>query len=77
MSPSPTNLNWGSEFADRFTPEESEILWDRFETLDTALQDDMEMYEPGFRTGPMYYYFNELPDGVDTESFIESWESRG
>ena len=30
-------------------------------------------YEPAFQSGPMDYYFNELPDGVDTEFFIAGW----
>ena len=69
----PITLNWGPEFAGRFTAGESETLWSRFEGLDASLQDDVEMFEPAFRSGPMHYYFNELPDGVDTESFIASW----
>ena len=74
-SPEPITLNWGPDFADRFTKEESVTLWDRFEGLDTMLQDDMEMFEPAFQSGPMHYYFNELPDGADAETFIASWAS--
>ena len=73
MGPHPITLNWGPEFADRFTVEESQILWRRFEALDTMLQDNVEMFEPAFQSGPMHYYFNQLPDGVDTESFVASW----
>ena len=73
MGPHPITLNWGPEFADRFTVEESQILWSRFEALDTMLQDNVEMFEPAFQSGPMHYYFNQLPDGVDTESFVASW----
>ena len=73
MSEHPITLNWGMEFADRFTAEESETLWGRFEGLDAMLQDDVEMFEPAFRSGPGYYYFNELPDRVNTETFIASW----
>ena len=69
----PITLNWGPEFAQRFTVEESETLWSRFEGLDAMLQDDVEMFEPAFQSGPMHYYFNELRDGVDTESFIAGW----
>ena len=73
MRPHPITLNWGAGFADRFTVEESETLWSRFEGLDAMLQDDVEMFEPAFQSGPMHYYFNELPHGVNTESFIASW----
>ena len=75
MGPHPITLNWGPEFADRFTDEDSKVLWSRFVGLDAMLQDDAEMFEPAFQSGPMHYYFNELPDGVDTESFIASWSS--
>ena len=68
-------LNWGPEFAERFTFEESKILWARFEPLDGMLQGDEEMFEPSFQSGPMRYYFSDLPDGVDTESFIAGWET--
>ena len=69
----PITLNWGPAFADRFTPEESKALWSRFEPLDAKLQGDDEMFEPSFQSGPMKYYFSDLPDGVDTESFIAGW----
>jgi len=44
---------------------ESATLWDRFEGLDSMLQNDVLMFEPEFHPGPMLYYFNELPDVVD------------
>ena len=70
-------LNWGPDFADRFTDEESKVLWTRFEALDGMLQADEEMFEPSFQSGPMRYYFSDLPDGVDTESFIAGWKNGG
>ena len=54
-------LNWGPEFADRFTLEESRTLWGRFEPLDAMLQGDEEMFEPSFQSGPMRYYYSDLP----------------
>ena len=71
--PHPFTLNWGPGFADRFTVEESETLWSRFEGLDAMLQSEVELFEPAFQSRPMHYYFNELPGGVDTDSFIASW----
>ena len=73
----PITLNWGPEFADRFTAEGSRTLWARFESLDAMLQGDEEMFEPSFQSGPMRYYFSDLPNGVDTESFIAGWERGG
>ena len=67
-------LNWGPDFADRFTFEESKTLWERFEPLDCMLQGDEEMFEPSFQSGPIRYYFSDLPDGVDAESFIAGWK---
>ena len=75
MRAEPISLNWGPDFANRFTKEESVTLWDRFEGLDSMLQDDVEMFEPAFQSGPMHYYFNDLPEGADAESFIASWAS--
>ena len=72
-NPHTITLNWGPEFADRFTDEESRTLWARFQALDAMLQGDEEMFEPSFQSGPLRYYFSDLPDGVDTESFIASW----
>ena len=73
----PITLNWGPEFADRFSAAQAVTLWQRFQSLDAKLQTDHELFEPGFQSGPMYYFFNELPVGVDTESFIASWANGG
>ena len=43
--------------------------------MDAALQSDVDVFEPAFQARPMRYYFNELPDGIDAESFIASWNS--
>ena len=66
-------LNWGPDFTARFTAEEAATLWSRFKGMDAALQSDVDVFEPAFQARPMRYYFNELPDGIDTESFIASW----
>ena len=69
----PITLNWGPEFTTRFTDEEADILWSRFKGIDAALQSNEEMFEPAFQGQPMRYYFNELPDSLDAESFMTSW----
>ncbi len=68
-------LNWGPDFTARFTAEEAATLWSRFKGMDAALQSDVDVFEPAFQARPMRYYFNELPDGIDTESFIASWRT--
>ncbi len=69
----PITLNWGPEFAARFSAEEGATLWTRFQRMDAALQSDVDVFEPAFQARPMRYYFNELPAGVDAESFIAGW----
>lgn len=66
-------LNWGPGFATRFSKNESSILWERFGGLDAMLKSDTDVFQPAFQSGPMNYFFNELPTGVDTESFIAGW----
>lgn len=70
----PITLNWGPDFTTRFTDEEAAILWDRFKGMDAGLQSHEEMFEPAFQGPPLRYYFNELPAGVDAESFIAVWK---
>ncbi len=69
----PNSLNWGPQFAARFSQEESQVLWERFKTLDAKLQADEENFAPGFLSEPMRYYFNEMPADLDMENFIASW----
>ena len=69
------SLNWGPDFADRFSLGESKILWERFNPLDAKLSSDIEMFAPAFQSRPMYYYFNELPEGADAESWITNWSN--
>ncbi|MDE2701377.1 MAG: hypothetical protein OXI23_21085, partial [Gemmatimonadota bacterium] len=69
----PITLNWGSKFAERFTPEEAHLLWDRFSPLEARLQSDEEHFVPGFQSIPMKHYFNEMPSDYSTADFIASW----
>ena len=71
----PTTLNWGTAFANRFSRVESEELWKRFEPVDACLQAEEEHFAPGFQSGPMRYYFNEMPRNLDVETFLESWNT--
>lgn len=69
-----TTLNWGPSFADRFSLDEADALWQQFKPLDDILQADEVHFSPGFQSGPMRYYFNEMPAGYGTEDFIASWD---
>ncbi len=68
-------LNWGPPFAEeRFTREEAVILWERFKPLDALLKTDEEHFSPGFQSGPMRYYFNEMPPNFGVLDFMASWQ---
>lgn len=66
-------LNWGPPFAEGFTKEEASILWERFKPLDALLKTDEEQFYPGFQSGPMNYYFNEMPLNYSVSDFISGW----
>jgi hypothetical protein len=68
-------LNWGPEFSNRFSQVEADALWKRFETLDKRLQGDQECFVPGFQSGPMRYFFEEMPTDFGVEEFIASWDT--
>lgn len=74
----PTNyggdLKKYKQIAQHFSSKELETLWGRFAPLDARLQSDTEQYVPGFQSGPMKYYFNEMPSNFDIEDFIASWD---
>jgi ectoine hydroxylase-related dioxygenase (phytanoyl-CoA dioxygenase family) len=70
-------LNWGPAFADRFSADEADVLWERFQKLDALLQADEEQFVPGFQSGPMRYYFNEMPAGFGLAEFTAGWERQG
>ena len=73
-SPHPITLNWGPAFADRFSMEEADLLWQRFKPLDDLLQTDGEHFVPGFQSGPMRYFFNEMPANFGLQDFIAGWD---
>ena len=70
----PITVNWGPEFAERFTPVEAEALWDRFEPLDRALQTE-EHYVASFQGSAVPYDFNHLPTDMDLGSFLAGWSA--
>ena len=59
--------------ADRFSSAELEQLWGRFGALDSKLQTDEEHYESLFQSGPMKYFFNDMPADFGVDDFIASW----
>ena len=67
------SLNWGGQFAGRFSFQEAEQLWERFKIVDSNLQGEEEHSAPGFGSRASRYYFNEIPDGFGFDQFIASW----
>ena len=67
----PITLNWGPDFSRRFTPPESTALWERFASLDAALQSE-EHHVASFQGAAVPYEFNRLPE-MDLRSFLASW----
>ena len=72
-SPHSISINWGPQFADRFSKEEADLLWQRFRVLDAKLQTNEDLFVPGFQSGPMRYFFEEEPSNFEVEDFIASW----
>ena len=69
-----TSLYLIEDLARRFSPEEADLLCQRFEPLDRKLQADSEQYVPGFQAGPMQYVYNDMPANFEVEDFIASWD---
>ena len=61
------------ELGPRFTADEKEVLWRRFEPLDRRLQTADEYFVPGFQSGPMPYYFEAMPLGLDLDEVVAGW----
>ena len=62
------------ELGARFTADELDQLWDRFETLDDVLKADTEQYESLFQNAAMMYHFYEMPANFGVDDFIASWD---
>ena len=69
----PINLQWGGRFAERFSPEEARILWERFKPVDDVLQAEEEQSSPDLQGEVSYYYFKRVPDDLSLENFIAGW----
>ena len=73
LRPHPISINWGPQFADRFTVDEAAALHKRFATLDSKLKAEQEHFAPSFQSSPMRYFFNEMPADFTLKDFIASW----
>jgi len=61
------------ELGPRFSADERAALWQRFAWLDAQLQSEGERFTPGFQSGPMPYFFEEMPQHLTLEAIAEHW----
>ena len=69
----PISINWGPQFAERFSASELEQMWGRFEFVDTRLLHTEEHFVPGYQSGPMKYFFEDVADPFSASDFVASW----
>ena len=69
----PISINWGPQFADRFSVPELEQMWERFEFVDARLLHTEEYFVPGYQSGPMQYFFENVSEPFSTSDFVASW----
>lgn len=67
------SLNWGPDFAERFTDAEALVLKRCFATLDAKLQGKEREHTPGFSSQPMRYFFNTMAEDFNLNNFMENW----
>ncbi len=72
-APHPITLNWGPQFAERFTAQEADLLWRRFAPLERRLNGDREGFMPGFQAERMRHSFVEMPAGFGVAELTAAW----
>ena len=69
----PITLHWGGEFAERFSSEEAEELWERLRPIEEGLQAEEELAPPGYEDRLSRYCFYEMPEDLDIAAEIAGW----
>ena len=67
------DISHDEDLKPRFTEDELDTLWQRFAPLDENMQSDALQYVPGFQSGPMLYYFEEMPSEAGMDTFMAGW----
>lgn len=70
----PMTLQWGLPFGEKFTPEEAQLLWDRFKPIDDLVQTAEENSLPGFQGKETTYLFEDVPEELTMKNWLSSWE---
>ena len=50
-------------------------MWQRWASLDESMQADGEQYVPGYQSGPMRYFFEDIPAELNVDDFVATWKS--
>jgi hypothetical protein len=58
-----------------FTPEQTEILWKRFGTLNQKLKNSDQEDHPGFQRSMSKYDSDNMPTDFEVADFIASWDN--
>ena len=58
-----------------FTPEQTEILWKRFGTLNQKLKNSDQENHPGFQRSMSKYDSDNMPTDFEVADFIASWDN--
>lgn len=69
----PITLNWGPQFAERFTAPEADLLWQRFAPMERRLTGDRDGFMPGFQAERMRHSFVEMPAGFGVAELTAAW----
>lgn len=67
------NAAWCEELLCRFTPEELDLLWQRFAVLDAKLRTDEAQLLAGTQAQSTSYKIYEMPADFGLEAFIAGW----
>ena len=77
QGPHPITLNWGPRFAQRFTEVESDAIWRGFAALEARLAAAGGDFVPGYQSGPIPYYVDEMADPITLDEFLATWNGSG
>ena len=68
------SLNWGPQFAERFSKAEADAIWDGFAELEHHLRTaNGKDYVPGYQSGPILYYLEQMRSKFDLNGFLSTW----
>ena len=71
----PMTMQWGEPLGAHFSPQEADLLWQRFKPVDDAMRCEEEQFLPGFQGGPTRYRFEDVPDDLTVEGWMAGWAS--